>query len=99
LRKRILQWIGEWKEKGYHDDIPDEVPDVLMRLNKAPSYRQVCLAILTNDVSLKSLGLTPKVSSYYNELKRIEINARPVVVFEQPTDPVDVGIKLTSGSL
>jgi len=68
--------LKEWEAKGYIGGIPDEAPLRLMELNKAPSYKQVCIAILKNDISLKSLGLTPKKSIYYSILKKIEIEGR-----------------------
>ena len=96
MRQRIQQWIEDWKSKGYSDDIPDQVPDVLMKQNKAPSYRQLCLAILSNDVSLKSLGLTPKQSAYYGVLKRAEIDARPTstMTLEELPTVIDIGTEL-----
>lgn len=76
MRHRIRKYIDTWKARGYPEDIPDEVPLVLQSLQKAPSYKAICLAILTNDMAMKSLGFTPKPSPYYSELKRIEIAER-----------------------
>lgn len=78
MNKKIKKYISEWKQKDYNDDIPDEVPDALMDLLLAPSYKAICLAILKNDHSLKTLGFQPRVSSYYNELKKIEIQNRNI---------------------
>jgi predicted phosphoadenosine phosphosulfate sulfurtransferase len=47
-----------------------------MNDNLAPSYKSICIAILKNDHSLKSLGFIPKKSIWYNVLKRIEIRKR-----------------------
>jgi len=66
-----------WEQRCYSDGIPDEVPLRLDQLNKAPSYKKICLAILKNDHQLKTLGFTEKKSYYYHLLKRIEIDARP----------------------
>lgn len=72
--KKINQYIHEWEQKCYKDGIPDETP---IEINdKVPSYKSICLAILNNDLNLKSLGFTPKPSIYYSMLKRIEIDAR-----------------------
>ena len=74
--KKILRYIEDWKLKGYPKGIPDQVPNTLMRLNLAPSYKAIALAILKNDISLKSLGFTPTTSKYYHAFKQIEIAAR-----------------------
>jgi predicted phosphoadenosine phosphosulfate sulfurtransferase len=54
--------------------IPDEVPIEIFNL--VPSYKKICLAILKNDYTLKTLGFTPPKSKFYSELKRIEISKR-----------------------
>lgn len=69
-------YIREWKAKGYPDDIPDEVPKELMRLRLAPSYKAICLAILSNDLHFKSLGFSTPNSEWYSVLKSIEIKER-----------------------
>jgi len=74
---RINHYISTWKERGYSDDIPDEVPSGLTQRLLAPSYKAIVHAILKNDMPLKSLGFVPKQSQYYGILKRIEIEARP----------------------
>jgi len=61
---------------GYFQDIPETVPTRLEQLNKAPSYRQICKAIIKNDYTLKSLGLGSQKPKSYHLLKRIEIKAR-----------------------
>jgi predicted phosphoadenosine phosphosulfate sulfurtransferase len=74
--EKVLKYISEWKKKGYNDDIPDEVPDVLMKSNLAPSYKAIALAILQNDLHLTSLGFSAPKSEWYSILKRIEIEER-----------------------
>lgn len=76
MKEKILSYISKWKTQGYPKDIPDEVPDMLMKLNLAPSYKAIALAILKNDASLKSLGFTPKISPWYKILKKVEISKR-----------------------
>lgn len=76
MRRKISEYIEAWKLKGYPDDIPDEVPHELMKLGLAPSYKAICLAILSNDVTLSSLGFSGKVTPWYGELKRIELTSR-----------------------
>jgi predicted phosphoadenosine phosphosulfate sulfurtransferase len=48
----------------------------LLKLNLAPSYKSICMAILKNDHSLKSLGFEGKKSVWYNVLKKIELQNR-----------------------
>lgn len=65
-----------WEKRGYSEGIPDEAPLRLEQLNKVPSYRRICMAILKNDVCLTSLGFSKPKCELYSELKRIEINER-----------------------
>ena len=76
METKILKYITQWRNQGYLTDIPDEVPDRLMQLQLAPSYKAIALAILKNDVSLGSLGFTGTPSAWYGELKRIELEDR-----------------------
>lgn len=75
MKERIKEYIKTWEQRCYFDGIPDEV-DLCIH-NKVPSYKRICIAILNNDHSLKSLGFTPKESKYYSAYKRIEIAKRP----------------------
>lgn len=77
MKEKIEKYITQWEKNCYSEGIPDEAPIRLEQLNKVPSYRKICFAILKNDYTLKSLGFYPKISNYYHELKRIEIEARP----------------------
>ena len=76
LRRKIAQYVSTWRSRGYPEDIPDEVPDALMTLGLAPSYKAICFALLRNDVTLQSLGFSAKKSDVYNAIKRIEIESR-----------------------
>lgn len=76
MKGKIEDYIMQWKVKGYFSDIPDKSNKRLEHLNKAPSYRKICLAILKNDHSLKSLGFTPVKSKFYHAYKKIEIELR-----------------------
>lgn len=73
---KIGQYIKRWKKQGYPEDIPDEVPDVLMQELLAPSYKAIALTILKNDLQCLNLGFAPKKSSWYSILKKIEIEQR-----------------------
>lgn len=76
MKEKIEKYITQWEKNCYSNGIPDEAPLRLEQLNKVPSYRKICLAILKNDYTLKSLGFYQKISNYYHELKRIEIDSR-----------------------
>ena len=76
MKKDIKEYIKTWEERCYSNGIPDEVPTRIAQLNKAPSYRQICIAILKNDHSLKTLGFSERKSRYYHILKRMELDAR-----------------------
>jgi predicted phosphoadenosine phosphosulfate sulfurtransferase len=75
-QNKIDTYLRTWKRQGYPQDIPDAVPDALMADCLAPSYRAICLAILSNDHPMKSLGFTPKLSPVYSAIKKTEIEAR-----------------------
>ena len=75
MKQKINNYIYSWNKKGY-PSIPDEGDKRLEDLNKTPSYKKICLAILKNDHSMKSLGFSQKKSEWYNRLKRIEIENR-----------------------
>lgn len=74
MKSKIKQYIKTWESRCYQNGIPDEVPNEIKDL--VPSYKRIAIAILNNDHGLKSLGITPKKSKYYHELKKIEIEAR-----------------------
>lgn len=73
MKENIKKYIDKWEKNCYFNGIPDEAPVRLEQLNKVPSYRKICFAILKNDVSLKSLGIEQKKTPLYSELKRIEL--------------------------
>jgi predicted phosphoadenosine phosphosulfate sulfurtransferase len=52
----IVSYIREWKKRGYKKDIPQECPDSLSREGLAPSYKAICLAILSNDLKLRTIS-------------------------------------------
>ena len=78
MRKIIEDYIQEWKAKCYFEDIPDEVPKRLDDLDKAPSYKRICMAVLRNDYKL--IGYTSPKSKYYDLLKRIELKDRGDII-------------------
>lgn len=74
--ERIALYVEKWRGQGYPDDIPDEVPDRLMQLGLAPSYKTIAIAILKNDNHFVSLGFSAPESHWYGVLKRIELEER-----------------------
>lgn len=71
MYRKIQAYIKTWEQRCYSDGLPDDVPVEIF--DRVPSYKRIAVAILKNDVSLKTLGFTPEVSEYYNILKRIEL--------------------------
>lgn len=76
MEKKILQYIESWRNKGYEQSIPDEVPIGLEKRNLAPSYRAICVAIMKNDNQLEYLGFNRQPCKAYQEIKRQEIDLR-----------------------
>lgn len=76
MKENIKAYIKKWELRCYFDGIPNEVEPRLTQLNKVPSYKAICSAILKNDNNLKTLGVTTKKSLFYNHFKRIEIDER-----------------------
>lgn len=77
MREKLENHVSLWMQRGYRDGIPDEVPDRLMELNKAPSYKSLVFAIIKNDAALKTLGYSNPFSECYHQIKKQEIATRP----------------------
>ena len=76
VHAKIKKYIKTWSERGYPNDIPDEIPDGLMQTGLAPSYKAICHALLKNDMHLTSLGFSQPKSFWYSAIKRVEIEQR-----------------------
>jgi predicted phosphoadenosine phosphosulfate sulfurtransferase len=76
MRAKILNYISTWEKRGYPDGIPDETDSNLELMNKVPSYRAICKAILKNDIALTSLGFSRSKSEVYSAFKKVEIENR-----------------------
>ena len=74
FRNKIVDYIMLWKKRCYANGLPDEAPLRLEQLNKVPSYRRICIAVMKNDVNLKSLGYDPHKPEVYHKLKKVELN-------------------------
>lgn len=88
---RLAWWLKSWKTRGYPNGIPDEVPDGLMQMRLAPSWKAVALALLKNDLHLTSLGFSVPTSKWYNAIKRVELACRDAkhVTFNQTSFGID----------
>lgn len=76
MRRKIKSYVSKWKLQGYANGIPDSADSNLENMNKVPSYKMICMAILKNDICLTSLGFSRPNCAEYNALKKIEIEAR-----------------------
>ena len=79
MKTKIHQYIIKWVKKGYFNGIPDNAPLRLEHLNKVPSYRKICIAILKNDIQLKSLGIERDKCLLYDMIKKQELKERGVI--------------------
>lgn len=80
MKTKILNYINQWENRCYFDGLPDEVPQRIQELNKAPSYKAICMAIMKNDHCLETLGFSRVKSHYYNIIKRDELKERGVII-------------------
>ena len=76
MKNKIRSYVSNWHKQGYENGIPDFAEPRLEALNKAPSYRMICKAIMKNDVTLASLGFSRQPCDAYMAFKKIEIEAR-----------------------
>ncbi len=76
MQRKIKMYVNKWKSQGYPNGIPDSADSRLESMNKVPSYRMICIAILKNDICLTSLGFSRPNCAEYNALKKLEIEAR-----------------------
>ena len=58
MKEKIEKYISQWEKNCYSNGIPDEAPLRLEQLNKVPSYKQICKAILKNDFHLETIGFS-----------------------------------------
>lgn len=58
-----------WENRCYSNGIPEELPKRLADSGKAPSYKHIAIAILSNDNQLKSLGFSRKESNLVKVLR------------------------------
>lgn len=73
MNGKITDYVNKWRSRCY-PDLPDESPPDIFDM--VPSYQRIAIAILKNDHHLKTLGLNPPHSQYYDILKGIELEQR-----------------------
>jgi hypothetical protein len=65
IHRKIEWYLAWWAQRGYAAGLPEEVPDEVMHKHYAPSYKAIGLALLMNDVSLRSLGFPQSIRRAY----------------------------------
>lgn len=66
ITSKVAAYEKTWLSRCY-SDLPDSVPDELMRQGLAPSWRAVAMAILLNRYSL--LGIYPSGEIFFDKPK------------------------------
>jgi predicted phosphoadenosine phosphosulfate sulfurtransferase len=66
--------LKTWKSRCYLNGIPDEAPMQLEKINRVPSYRCIAMAILNNDLMLRSIGFYEEEGDLAKELRQIVKN-------------------------
>jgi predicted phosphoadenosine phosphosulfate sulfurtransferase len=62
--------VNTWQGRCYSDGIPDEVPAKIAAANRAPSWKSIAMAILKNDMHLRSLGFDMDESELCKALRQ-----------------------------
>lgn len=65
---RVMEYVKMWEKRCYSSGIPEEVPELLARTNRAPSWKKIAICMLKNDMKLRGLGYTE--ASYDTDLVR-----------------------------
>lgn len=63
-----------WRSRCYLNGIPDEAPAALEKINRVPSYKSIAIAILNNDLMLRSIGFYEEEGVLAKELRNIKHN-------------------------
>lgn len=56
----------------YFKDIPDEAITSLEKINRVPSYKSIAVAILKNDLMLRSIGFSEEEGELAKQLRTIQ---------------------------
>ena len=68
VTSKVAAYEQTWRSRCYIDDLPDEVPNELMRAGLAPSWKAVAVSILLNRYCL--LGIYPTGGLFFDKPKR-----------------------------
>lgn len=71
FRNKIAVFIHWWKDRGYPNGIPDEMPSKQEAGREAPSWRRVCKMLLRNDYWAKGLSFTQHKTAAYEKYLKI----------------------------
>ena len=69
-------WEERWADRCYSSGLPDEVPDGLLYSGRVPSWKAAGLALLRNDLGLRSLGFAQPAPLYWtptDETEQLEL--------------------------
>ena len=78
---KVKSYISVWENRCYSAGIPDVVPDGISKSMRAPSYKSIAIAILSNDHTLRSIGFSGKYSDYHMLIKQSKLKDRQEALF------------------
>jgi predicted phosphoadenosine phosphosulfate sulfurtransferase len=56
--QRVREYVLMWEGRCYSNGIPDEIPELLSKTSRAPSWKKIATCLLKNDMKLRGLGFT-----------------------------------------
>ncbi|MFZ2540967.1 MAG: hypothetical protein WAW75_04235 [Gallionella sp.] len=78
MQAKVAWYQQFWGLRGYAKDFPEDVPHEVASKQYAPSWKAIAVAILSNDVTLQSLGFSGPQSQWYSFLKQVELSERSI---------------------
>lgn len=75
-KNKIATFIAWYRDLGYPDGIPDEMPSELEAARQAPSWRRVCKTLLRNDYHCKGLGFSQQTGTRHEQYKQLMAKRR-----------------------
>jgi predicted phosphoadenosine phosphosulfate sulfurtransferase len=67
--QRVKVYCETWEMRCYFNGIPDEAITSLEKINRVPSYKSIAIAILKNDLLLRSLGFAEEEGQLAKDLR------------------------------
>jgi predicted phosphoadenosine phosphosulfate sulfurtransferase len=58
VTEKVNKYLQTWESRCYSDGIPDEVPALLAKTLRVPSYKAIAMALLRNNIN--EIGLDVK---------------------------------------